>query len=56
MAEIKRIEGFESGDYPCIRCGKNVRLYSNGGELDSRVCCGITYRTECVQVDLVIED
>lgn len=54
MKEIKRVAGFSSGDFPCIRCGKAVTLYFNGGELDSSECCGLTYKTEATDYHLSI--
>lgn len=54
MKEIKRVANWWSGDYPCERCGKVLTLYYNGGELDFKECCGLTYQTVEVQVDLVI--
>ncbi len=56
MKEIQRIEGFESGDFQCIKCGGTFHLYFNGGELDRHECCEILYKTEYVRVDLVICD
>jgi hypothetical protein len=52
--EIARVEGFSCGRTPCIRCGKTLHLYYNGGELDSVECCGLTYKTETQRVDLVV--
>lgn len=52
--EVKRIENFYEGEIKCINCGKILRLHWNGGELDEEQCCGYTYRTEHIQVDLVI--
>lgn len=52
--EIKRIENWDSGDIECLKCGKKITLYFNGGELDGRECCGFVYETEHVQIDLVI--
>ena len=34
--EVSRIKEFDSGDTQCIRCGKTLHLYFNGGELDGR--------------------
>lgn len=56
MSEIKRIADFESGDIDCILCGKTLRLYFNGGELDRKECCGLVYQTEYARIDLVISD
>lgn len=52
--EVSRVEDFESGDTQCIRCGKTLRLHWNGGELDEKRCCGLTYRTEVQRTDLVV--
>jgi hypothetical protein len=52
--EIARVEHFDSGDTQCIRCGKTLHLYFNGGELDSVKCCGLTYMTETQRIDLVV--
>ena len=54
--EIKRVPHFSDGDVECLRCGKTLHLYYNGGELDFVRCCGLVYRTEHVQTDLVIEE
>lgn len=54
MKEIKRVEGFESGDTECIRCGRRLHLHFNGGELDREECCGLVYATESVRIDLVV--
>lgn len=59
MAEISR-RRLADDDWaptvPCTRCGKPVRLFFNGGELDQQECCGVVYRTEIMAVDLVIAD
>ena len=52
--EVARVEGFEDGDTQCLRCGKTLHLYFNGGELDIKQCCGLTYRTEAQRIDLVV--
>lgn len=53
--EVQRLPDWgESGDVDCLMCGKTIHLYFNGGELDQQECCGLTYRTECQQIDLVI--
>lgn len=54
MGEIKRIENWSDGTIECLKCKKPIRLWWNGGELDQKECCGLMYRTEEVQVDLVI--
>lgn len=61
MKEIERQENVLIGhndvcfDYPCKGCGKNIRLWFNGGELDERQCCGYTYRLEHKRIDFVVE-
>ena len=52
--EVLRIWHFDSGDTKCIRCGKTLHLNWNGGELDEKSCCGLTYRTEVQRTDLVV--
>ena len=52
--EIKRIPDFGEGDIACMGCGRKLRLYFNGGELDEIVCCGYHYETVHTQIDLVI--
>jgi hypothetical protein len=52
--EVARVENFDSGATNCIRCGKALYLFFNGGELDSVECCGLTYCTEVQQTDLVV--
>lgn len=54
MTEIKRIRDWREGDIACLGCGKLIHLFFNGGELDRQDCCGFIYKTEDVQVDLVI--
>jgi hypothetical protein len=54
VKEIKRVKGFEEGDSKCIKCGKMFHLFWNGGELDRHFCCGLEYRTEHQEIDLVI--
>jgi hypothetical protein len=54
--EIARVQDFDSGDVQCVRCGKQLHLYLNGGELDSKECCGLMYATEYTGVDLVISE
>lgn len=51
---VHRIEDFDSGDVACRECGRTLHLFWNGGELDAVECCGRTYRTEHVRVDLVV--
>lgn len=52
--EIKRVENFDEGDVSCVKCGKVLHLYYNGGEMDEVRCCGLIYRTEIQKVDLVV--
>ncbi len=40
----------------CLRCGKEIVLFFNGGELDRRECCGLIYNTEIAKMELVITD
>ena len=54
MKEIARTENFSTGDTNCIRCGKILHLYFNGGELDTVECCGLVYKTEVQRIDLVV--
>lgn len=54
--EVKRVKSFDSGAIDCIVCNKTLHLYWNGGELDNVECCGILYRTEHQETDLVIYD
>lgn len=56
MSEIKRVRDFEEGDFNCIRCGKKMRFWFNGGELDKHYCCGLNYETVHGDIDLVITD
>lgn len=53
---IKRIENWSSGDINCLRCGEELHLFFNGGELDSVECCGLTYETQCQRIDLIISE
>lgn len=54
LNEIKRVPNFESGEVIC-ECGEKFTLWFNGGELDEHKCkCGLLYRTECQQIDLVV--
>ncbi len=53
-AEFHRVEGFSDGDTACMKCGKQFHMYWNGGELDTHLCCGLTYKTEHVRTDLVV--
>lgn len=38
----------------CVVCGKPIELYFNGGELDERQCCGVSYSLEAPTIDFVI--
>lgn len=50
--EIERREWTEP--VVCRGCGKEVRLYFNGGELDTKRCCGYTYALEHGEIYLVV--
>lgn len=52
--EIHRVEGFYSGNVRCVRCQNTISLFYNGGELDLKHCCGLTYRLEHQRTDLVV--
>ena len=54
--EIYRLKDWRKGELPCLRCGKAVMLWWNGGELDHTECCGLWYETEHVRVDLVVSE
>lgn len=57
MTEIIRLKNrFLKGSETlyCLNCGKELILEYNGGELDSRECCGYTYSAEHRQVDIVV--
>lgn len=55
MKEIRRTTCEEQDPtFPCIRCGKELHLYFNGGELDRVQCCGLSYFTEHTGLDLVV--
>lgn len=42
-------------DLECLKCGKKITLWENGGELDVRLCCGVEYRLQWPGVpDLVM--
>lgn len=55
--EIERIENVDEGAYHtnCKGCGEDVTLYWNGGELDSKSCCGFTYSLQSRGIDFVVE-
>lgn len=40
----------------CDKCGKVLVLFFNGGELDMKDCCGITYELEHSKIDLVVKE
>ena len=54
MEEVKRIEDWSDGEVTCLGCGKQVRLWFNGGELDRQDCCGYRYETRHEKINLVI--
>ena len=56
MTEIERIEnvGCEAYQTTCRKCGKEIWLYFNGGELDAEVCCGLRYILDTPQIDFVV--
>jgi len=58
VEEIKRIEDidFTGSTYKtnCVKCGREIELYFNGGELDVAWCCGYEYELEHTQIDFVI--
>ena len=57
--EIKRISNWDNGsggNVNCLKCGKLLTLYFNGGELDQLRCCGLVYYTIHTQIDLVIAE
>lgn len=60
VVEIRRAEAVGLGrtaatvDTHCVVCGRRVRLWFNGGELDFTECCGLRYELEPVRVDLVV--
>lgn len=58
MKEIKRIKNIREFPYEtnCIKCGRNIKLFYNGGELDSTKCCGIYYELNNNQIDFVIKE
>lgn len=57
MSELERIE---NPDIPykgvCRKCGKPFTLWFNGGELDEKRCCGITYALEHGDIFFVARD
>ncbi len=53
---IKRVTNFRDGPITCLRCGKGLYLWWNGGELDLKKCCDLIYTTEHVQTDLVVHE
>lgn len=54
MEEI--VDGFSEGEVPCKGCGRTIRLFFNGGELDRKQCCGYEYETEATGYRLVIRN
>lgn len=56
MKELSRTP-FDKGTYlitNCLVCGKEIKLYSNGGELDQERCCGHVYALESPQTDFMV--
>ena len=59
MAELKRINDVVVNFLyrtTCLRCGKAIKLWFNGGELDQRECCGLFYRLQSDRIDFVVHD
>lgn len=55
MSEIiATIQNFKEGDIKCGKCGSEIHLWYNGGELDEDFCCGVIYQTKHVRTDLII--
>lgn len=54
MELVKRIENWSSGTTKCVKCGGDIVLWFNGGELDTKECCGHKYSTEHQRIDLCI--
>lgn len=60
MAETERVpltkDSVESGvvDVRCRLCGRLVRLWFNGGELDRQTCCGVSYALEATGYELIV--
>ena len=55
--ELHRVEDIIiDGVYrtPCLKCGKVLELWFNGGELDYKECCGLTYMLQHGRFDFVI--
>ena len=44
----------ESGTVACNGCGKELKMWFNGGEMDRQSCCGYTYETIAARYDLVV--
>ncbi len=40
----------------CLRCGKEVTLFFNGGEGDRKDCCGLTYSMFCEKMVYTVTD
>ena len=40
--------------FKCLRCERELSLWLNGGELDSKACCGLEYRLESPRIDFVV--
>jgi hypothetical protein len=56
MPVVHTVENFSEGDFACIRCGKPMHLYFNGGEFDLVKCCGLEYSQQAARVDLIVFD
>lgn len=54
VARIHDVHCQPSYTTPCLRCGRAIELYFNGGELDSGDCCGLEYNLESDVVDVVV--
>jgi len=40
----------------CKRCGREIELWFNGGELDERECCGLIYGLVAPRIDFVVAE
>jgi hypothetical protein len=60
MREIERIKDVHKVEstvaVDCKGCGRRIELHFNGGELDSKRCCGYDYSTEYNRINLVISE
>ena len=39
----------------CLKCGKEIVLYFNGGELDDTECCGLYYNLQHGEIYFVVQ-